>query len=87
MKNKGSYVPVSSVQPCYVTASGENRSAVTIGNCRGNLSRKKSNYLCRNVSKWETKVNSSSFLGVEKIPESACHSPMYLHEGLWWQMK
>lgn len=50
MKNKGSYVPVSSVQPCYVTASGENRSAVTIGNCRGNLSRKKSNYLCRNVS-------------------------------------
>jgi len=41
MENGDSHVSVSSVQPCCLTAIGENRNAVTIGNRRGNLNGKK----------------------------------------------
>lgn len=59
MKHGASYVSFNSVQSCYVTDTGEKRTAETIGNCRGNLSRIKCHPSSWNVSKWETNVNTT----------------------------
>lgn len=74
MKNGGSHVSVSSVQPCKLTAIGE---------CSDNWKSQRKFKLKKKIKKimlecnWKSKVTIGSFLRMEKIPEKES----YLYDG------